>query len=78
MNKKVHENRVVVTGMGIVSCIGNDKQTVVESLREGRSGIQYVDEYETLNLRSRVAGVVEVDAASQIERKRLPFDSLQD
>lgn len=73
MNKKVHENRVVVTGMGIVSCIGNDKQAVVESLREGRSGIQYVDEYETLNLRSRVAGVVEVDAASQIDRKHLRF-----
>lgn len=67
------ENRVVVTGMGIVSCIGNNRQEVLESLREGRSGIRYVDEYEKLKLRSRVAGLVNVDTASQIERKHLRF-----
>jgi len=73
MSKKAFENRVVVTGMGIVSCIGNEKQTVTESLREGISGVQYVEEYETLNLRSRVAGRVELDFASQIDRKHLRF-----
>jgi 3-oxoacyl-[acyl-carrier-protein] synthase-1 len=73
MSRKMMENRVVVTGMGIVSCIGNNRQEVLESLREGRSGIRYVDEYEKLKLRSRVAGLVNVDTASQIERKHLRF-----
>ena len=48
--------RVVVTGMGIVSCLGNTKESVTESLREGRSGISFAPEYAERGFRSRVAG----------------------
>ncbi len=48
--------RVVVTGMGIVSCLGNDPQTVVASLRDSRSGIRRSEEYAEHGLRSQVAG----------------------
>jgi 3-oxoacyl-[acyl-carrier-protein] synthase-1 len=46
--------RVVVTGIGIVSCIGNDKQTVLESLKEGRSGISYNPIYEEMGFRKHL------------------------
>ncbi|MFM7272826.1 MAG: beta-ketoacyl synthase N-terminal-like domain-containing protein, partial [Gammaproteobacteria bacterium] len=65
--------RVVVTGMGIVSCLGNSKESVSASLREGRSGIRYVPEYEERGMRSRVAGRPEVDFAALIDRKQLRF-----
>lgn len=61
--------RVVVTGLGIVSCLGNDKGSVASSLREGRSGIRYVQEYADLGLRSRIAGVPEIDLEARIDRK---------
>lgn len=50
--------RVVVTGMGIISCIGNDLTTVSESLKIGRSGIRFQPEYKDLGFRSHVAGEV--------------------
>lgn len=50
--------RVVVTGMGIISCIGNDLETVTESLKTGRSGICFQPEYAELGFRSHVAGEV--------------------
>ena len=53
--------RVVVTGMGIVSCLGNDKQAVLESLRNGKSGIQFKDEYKEIGMRSHVAGSVQIN-----------------
>ncbi len=65
--------RVVVTGLGIVSSIGNNRQEVTESLRVGRSGIVFCDEYETLKMRSRVHGALNVDAAALIDRKLLRF-----
>jgi 3-oxoacyl-[acyl-carrier-protein] synthase-1 len=65
--------RVVVTGMGIVSCIGTDKNTVLESLRQGRSGIVYRPEYEERGMRSHVAGAVEMDFTQHIDRKDLRF-----
>ncbi len=65
--------RVVVTGFGIVSCLGNDAATVSTSLREGRSGIRYMPEYEALGLRSRVAGAPEIDLAERIDRKLKRF-----
>jgi 3-oxoacyl-[acyl-carrier-protein] synthase-1 len=40
--------RVVVTGMGIVSCLGNDKETVVDALKQGRSGIKFQEEYKEM------------------------------
>ncbi len=67
--------RVVITGAGIVSSIGNDCQAVLESLRSGRSGIEYVETYAELGLRSHVAGTVDIDPAEFIDRKRLRFMS---
>ncbi|MCW8930680.1 MAG: beta-ketoacyl-ACP synthase I [Gammaproteobacteria bacterium] len=61
--------RVVVTGMGIVSCLGNDKQAVLESLRSGQSGIQFKDEYKEMGMRSHVAGSVHIDLDEFIDRK---------
>ena len=53
--------RVVITGAGIVSCIGNDLATVEVSLREGRSGIQAVPKFAELGRRSEVDGVPQID-----------------
>lgn len=65
--------RVVVTGMGIVSSIGNNKQEVTESLRLGRSGIVAAPEYAELGFRSHVHGTVKLDVADHIDRKDLRF-----
>jgi 3-oxoacyl-[acyl-carrier-protein] synthase-1 len=65
--------RVVVTGMGIVSCIGNDKETVLESLKEGRSGIKANPAYQEMGFRSQVSGSIELDLKSLIDRKILRF-----
>ncbi|VAW71806.1 3-oxoacyl-[acyl-carrier-protein] synthase, KASI, partial [hydrothermal vent metagenome] len=61
--------RVVITGLGIVSCLGNNKQSVAESLREGRSGIKFQEEYKQMGLRSQVAGSVDIDLDTHIDRK---------
>jgi 3-oxoacyl-[acyl-carrier-protein] synthase-1 len=65
--------RVVITGAGIVSCIGNDADTVTRSLREGRSGISAMPQFAELGLRSQVAGVPRIDLESRIDRKQLRF-----
>lgn len=65
--------RVVVTGMGIVSCLGNDKDTVLDALREGRSGIKFQEEYKEMGFRSHVAGSVDIDLKEHIDRKTLRF-----
>ncbi|MGJ8688185.1 MAG: beta-ketoacyl-ACP synthase I [Gammaproteobacteria bacterium] len=65
--------RVVVTGIGIVSCLGSDKQTVLESLREGRSGIRFQPEYKEMGLRSHLAGSIDLDLSALIDRKILRF-----
>jgi 3-oxoacyl-[acyl-carrier-protein] synthase-1 len=70
----VHSSkRVVVTGMGIVSCLGNDAATVATSLRDLRSGIRLVPEYAGLGLRSQVAGIPDIDLEAQIDRKLKRF-----
>jgi len=61
--------RVVVTGMGIVSCLGNNRQTVLESLRNGKSGIRFKEEYKELGMRSHVAGSIDIDVDEFIDRK---------
>ena len=61
--------RVVITGFGIVSCLGNDKATVTESLREGRSGIKFQEEYKEMGMRSHVAGSIDIDLGAHIDRK---------
>jgi 3-oxoacyl-[acyl-carrier-protein] synthase-1 len=65
--------RVVVTGMGIVSCLGNDQAVVTASLRALRPGIRFISEYAELGLRSQVAGVPEIDLEAQIDRKLKRF-----
>ena len=64
--------RVVVTGMGIVSCLGNTQESVVKALREGRSGIGFNPAYAQAGLRSQVSGVLAVDL-DQIERRQRRF-----
>jgi 3-oxoacyl-[acyl-carrier-protein] synthase-1 len=59
--------------MGIVSCIGNDKETVLESLKEGRSGIKANPAYQEMGFRSQVSGSIELDLKSLIDRKILRF-----
>ena len=68
--------RVVVTGMGIVSCLGNDKDAVTASLREGRSGIRHNPAYAEAGMRSQVSGSVQLDAEAidaLIDRKQRRF-----
>jgi 3-oxoacyl-[acyl-carrier-protein] synthase I len=65
--------RVVVTGIGIVSCIGNDKETVLDSLKQGRSGISYNPEYEEMGLRAHISGRVNINFEDLIDRKHLRF-----
>jgi 3-oxoacyl-[acyl-carrier-protein] synthase-1 len=61
--------RVAITGLGIVSCLGNDKKSVGASLRELRSGITHQSEYETMGFRSQVAGAPVIDIEAAIDRK---------
>jgi 3-oxoacyl-[acyl-carrier-protein] synthase-1 len=66
--------RVVVTGMGIVSSLGNNQSEVLQSLREGRSGITSQPEYAERGLRSQVAGSIKnLDIEALIDRKLLRF-----
>lgn len=65
--------RVVITGLGIVSCIGNDLDTVADALRHSRSGIRHVPEYEALGLNSRVAGIPDIAGEPPIDRKLRRF-----
>ena len=73
MTASAKTRRVVVTGLGIVSCIGLDKQQVLESLRAGRSGITAMPEYAELGFRSRVAGRPDIDLDAVIDRKLKRF-----
>lgn len=65
--------RVVVTGMGIVSSIGNNRKEVLDSLYTGKSGIEYSAEYRERGLRTNVYGPVHLDPAEHIDRKLLRF-----
>ncbi len=65
--------RVVITGMGIVSSIGNNKSEVLDSLKAGRSGIVAAPEYTELGMRSQVHGKIDIDTKSMIDRKIYRF-----
>jgi len=65
--------RVVVTGMGIVSCLGNDLETVTQALREGRSGITHDPSFAQMGLRSQVSGRPPIDLEAVIDRKLRRF-----
>ncbi len=61
--------RVVVTGLGVVSSIGNNRDDVVKSLRQGSSGLAFKEEYAELGLRSHVEGTVDISVEEHIDRK---------
>ncbi|MCG6871842.1 MAG: beta-ketoacyl-ACP synthase I [Gammaproteobacteria bacterium] len=63
------ERRVVITGLGIVSSIGNDKATVLESLRESKDGFETDPDHVELGFRSQVSGSLDVDIEGQIDRR---------
>ncbi|MDF1736373.1 MAG: beta-ketoacyl-ACP synthase I [Minwuia sp.] len=65
--------RVVVTGLGIVSSIGNDAGEVVESLKSARSGIEFAPEYAEVGMRSQIHGSIDLDPADHIDRRVLRF-----
>ena len=65
--------RVVITGLGIVSCLGNDAASVCQSLYEGRSGISTRQEQIDMGMRSHVAGAPQIDIPALVDRKQLRF-----
>jgi 3-oxoacyl-[acyl-carrier-protein] synthase-1 len=65
--------RVVVTGIGAVSCLGNSLDEITDSLKNGRSGIVYNENFEEMGLRSLVSGSVNIDVKEHIDRKVLRF-----
>ena len=65
--------RAVITGLGIVSCLGNDKNTVAANLRAGHTGIRFNPSYAEMGLRSHVSGSVDIDLEALIDRKFLRF-----
>ncbi len=69
----MNTRRVVITGIGIVSCIGNTQDEVLESLRNGRSGISHSDDYEERGFRSHVHGKPNIDVSDHIDKKLLRF-----
>lgn len=73
MNQNFPRKRAVVTGLGIISCLGNDKASVVDALKNNRSGIQFKEEYKKLGLRSQIAGTPHIDLEATIDRKLRRF-----
>ena len=65
--------RVVVTGLGAVSCLGNTQNEIVDSLKNGKSGITFIDAFAEMGLRSQVGGAVDIDTKEHIDRKILRF-----
>jgi len=65
--------RVVVTGIGIVSCLGNGKTAVLDSLKSGRSGIRHNQTYADIGMRSHVSGSIDINVSELIDRKLLRF-----
>jgi len=65
--------RAVITGLGIVSSIGNNKQEVTDSLRAGRSGITFSQQFADMGLRSQVWGDLKIELSEHIDRKAMRF-----
>ncbi len=61
--------RVVISGIGVISCLGNSKDEVLDSLKEGRSGISFNETFKEMGLRSHVCGSVDIDIGEHIDRK---------
>lgn len=65
--------RVVITGLGITSCLGLEANSVTESLRQGRSGIKANSTYAELGMRSQISGSIDLDLSEHIDRRLLRF-----
>ncbi|ASJ71418.1 beta-ketoacyl-ACP synthase I [Granulosicoccus antarcticus] len=65
--------RAVITGIGIISCLGNDKESVTESLRLAKSGITKREIYKEMGMRSHVAAAPDIDLKESIDRKQFRF-----
>src|SRR5437660_7408656 len=65
--------RVVITGMGIVSSIGNNTQEVLASLREAKSGVSRADKYAELGFRCQVHGAPSLNAEETVDRRAMRF-----
>ena len=65
--------RVVVTGIGIVSCLGNNQSEVYDSLLNTRSGISFSDEYKKFNFKSQICGIPKIKVEEHIDRKIIRF-----
>lgn len=65
--------RAVITGVGIVSSIGNNVEEVLSALREGRSGISFSQQFEDMGLRSHVWGDIDLDPKGLVDRKAMRF-----
>ena len=61
--------RAVISGLGVVSCLGNSSDEVVASLRAGKSGISHNEKFEEMGLRSQVSGSVDLDIAEHVDRR---------
>ena len=67
--------RAVITGMGVISCLGNDTNSVLKSLQQGKSGISAQSDYREMGLKSQIAGQIHIDPKDYIDRKHLRFMS---
>ena len=67
--------KVVITGYGIISCIGNSKAEVIQSLQKGKSGISTNVTYADMGFRSHVSGSINLELENLIDRKLLRFMS---
>jgi len=65
--------RVVITGIGIVSCLGNNQEEVYQSLINSKSGISFSEEYKEYNLKSHVHGLPDIKLEDHIDRKIIRF-----
>jgi len=65
--------RAVITGIGIVSALGNDASEVLDSLQKTHSGISFQEDYKEMGMRSHIAGVPKIDLKGSIDRKKFRF-----
>ena len=65
--------RVVITGLGVVSCLGNNQDEVHQSLLNSKSGISFAEEYKEHNLKSHVHGKPNIKLEDHIDRKTIRF-----
>ena len=65
--------RVVITGLGVVSCLGNNQEEVHQSLLNSKSGISFAEEYKEHNLKSNIHGKPNINLSDHVDRKALRF-----